>query len=63
VLVWRDGLRPQWRSLDTDEAQTLSALQAQPSTVGHWLAAQGEGGLGTAVAWLQTWCADGLLQA
>jgi hypothetical protein len=63
VLVWRDDLRPQWRSLSAAEGTALMALAEQRTNLAAWLTDQGETALPQAVAWLQAWCADGLLQA
>lgn len=59
LLTWRIGLSPQWRSLDTGEAQALAGLHGQPAAA--WADAQGEAGLPQAVAWLQRWVQEGLL--
>lgn len=57
LLVSRDGLRTQWRSLSDEEAEALALLLAAPS-LAAWLAQMGAAALPEAVAWLQRWCAD-----
>lgn len=61
VLSWRQGLAPQWRSLDAAEAALLQGLHGQSAAA--WLEAQGEEALAQAVALLQRWVVDGLLVA
>lgn len=57
LLVSREGLRTQWRSLDDDEAEALALLLDAPS-LAAWLERMGEEALPQALAWLQRWLAD-----
>lgn len=62
MLTWRRGERPQWRSLETAEAEALAAVRGQSAAA--WLAdlaAAGHPDLPQGVAWLQAWVADGLV--
>lgn len=60
VLIWREALSPQWRSVQAQEALALQQLSDAPS-LALWLERGGEAQLGQRVAWLQTWLAGGLL--
>ena len=60
VLIWREGLSPQWRSLPTDEAEALAPLADAP-TLALWLERGGEAQLSARVGWLQLWLSGGLL--
>lgn len=54
LLVGREGLRTQWRSLADDEAEALALLLAAPS-LAVWLSQLGEAALPQAMAWLLAW--------
>ena len=67
LLVWREALEVRWRSLDALEAALLQALQAGASFAGlAEIAAahvDAEAAPAALVQALQTWLAEGLLQA
>jgi Putative DNA-binding domain len=65
LLIWREGLEPQWRRLDTLEHQLLQAIQHQENfaTLCNISATMHDEtqGIGFVVQYLQQWIASGIL--
>jgi hypothetical protein len=65
VLVWRNGLQPQFRSLTAEEATAFAAIEAGASFTGlsgRIIEAFGEAAAMEMLAgWLGQWIADGVL--
>lgn len=65
LLVWRNGLQPQFRSLSVEEAAALAAIESGASFTGlsaATIAALGDvAAMESLAAWLGQWLADGVL--
>lgn len=65
VLVWRNGLQPQFRSLTAEEAETFAAIEAGANFAGvsaRMIEVLGEAAaMETLAAWLGQWLADCVL--